>query len=141
MKEKMIVSDEIKNALQLSISLHDQLLGIIEEECAHIKDNAKYLFSDTTGREKELEKKINLSNHTVMSLFETYNKCSLNTFSKSNEEIAVQVGKLRERIHDIITVIDETIEAIKTERKNVLTQLSEIDNNKRAIHAYIHTQF
>ena len=136
----MTIKDEIINTLCRDIALHEKLRDIIIEECLCIEEDAVDRIADKTAQKMKIEQEIEFANQSVITLFESYYRDYANIHSESDGEIKMLVEKLHKSIHDSITVIGETVEAIKNSRKKIVTQLIDLNNNKNAINAYVESR-
>ena len=133
--------DELKQTLRCSIELHEQLRDLLQDECSQIETNLIDSLPGRFSKKMMIEKDIADTNRAVSDLFEHYYYDAFGIDRQSRLEIGTLVKRLRESIHDTVSTIGETVEAVKRSKQDIIDNIRNIDNNKVAVFAYSKSKF
>ena len=134
----MSVIEEIKKTIQLDISLHEQLMGILLKERDYINgtDIAHLNGHDTT--KLDIEQRIDHENKKLTKLFNIYREFPEGD-QKSENEVAKLIKVFHKQICDTMNVISLSVETIKKAKEDIVIKMKELDTNKDAFYAYAKT--
>ncbi len=128
--------NELKSNLELNIELHRQLSEAIRRECECIENDDIMSLPMLNSTKRRIEAKINMTNRTIMTLFENYYQYAVSIDPGDKRIIEDLVEQLRGSIRGAVEEVGTTISSIRHAQKDVVGKLKEMDRNKSAIRAY-----